>query len=101
MFSEFTERLAAEIQTIKAALTTHEALRALLFGVEGMPPETAAAEGDRLTGLRASAPPLLPWRIYDHCAAFTRLYAVYERFVFDLATRWIQMLPDLYKNYED
>jgi len=99
MFSELTERLADEVQTIKAALATHEAIRGFLFAADDTSSE--AATRARLKGLLPDVPPLLAWRIYDHCAAFTRLYAVYERFVFDLISRWIQLLPDLYKNYAD
>ena len=41
------------------------------------------------------------WRIYDHCAAVTKLYAIYENFVEDLIREWLSLLPQLYLNYTD
>jgi hypothetical protein len=41
------------------------------------------------------------WLSYENCAAVTRLYAIYESFVEDLITAWIQELPKLVPNYTD
>jgi MAE_28990/MAE_18760-like HEPN len=41
------------------------------------------------------------WLSYENCAAVTRLYAIYESFVEDLITAWIQELPKLVPNYAD
>ena len=41
------------------------------------------------------------WRIYDHCAAVTKLYAIYENFVEDLIKDWLRLLPELFLNYDD
>ncbi|MEG4801061.1 MAE_28990/MAE_18760 family HEPN-like nuclease [Microcoleus sp. ARI1-B5] len=41
------------------------------------------------------------WRIYDRCAVVTRLYAIYERFVEDLISDWLRLMPDLVPRYLD
>jgi hypothetical protein len=41
------------------------------------------------------------WRIYEHCAVLTRLYAVYEDFVEELISDWLILLPGLYPCYSD
>jgi hypothetical protein len=103
MFSALTEQLENDVNSVKRALMTHDAIRALIFppeeGSEVAVERVKLHEG-ALAPLRAGAPTLLAWRIYDHSAAFTRLYAVYERFVEDLVARWIHELPLLYDKYE-
>lgn len=47
------------------------------------------------------APGRAEWAVYDHCASITRLYAVYERFVGDLATAWLGVVPSLFSGYSN
>lgn len=95
MFSVLTEKLRSDVETIKRARATHDHVRSLIYGQDGAALPGAAGE------LSANAPPLLAWRIYDHCAAFTRLYAVYEKFVLEVLAGWLKMLPELYVKYGD
>ncbi|MCX6360244.1 MAG: MAE_28990/MAE_18760 family HEPN-like nuclease [Armatimonadetes bacterium] len=41
------------------------------------------------------------WRVYDHCSAITRAYAMYEHCVAAYVDEWLAMLPDLYPAYSD
>jgi MAE_28990/MAE_18760-like HEPN len=111
MFSSFTNRLLAEVETIKLVLDAHESLRALVYPRDPgevpsetpnpaeAPPSTDVAND--LDEIRRSGLSKPSWQVYDHCAAFTRLYAVYEQFVEDLASDYLRILPDLYKKYVD
>lgn len=101
MFSIYTDKLRNEVATIQSALTTHDRVRALVYSPEETALPAASGGPDLLSPLKTNAPPLLAWRIYDHCAAFTRLYAVYERFVADIVSEWLTILPDLYRQYSD
>lgn len=108
MFTSFTTRLQQEVSTIKTVLDTHDSLRALLFrsAPEPQPDQAAETKAVSETELaldvtRRIAPPKPAWQIYDHCAAFTRLYAVYEQFVDDLVSEYLRMLPSLYPRYEE
>jgi hypothetical protein len=111
MFSSFTNRLVVEVATIKLVLDAHDTLRALVYPREpgGDPTETQPPrEGVPMTDLdkhldeiRGSGLSKPSWQVYDHCAAFTRLYAVYEQFVEDLASDYLRVLPDLYRKYVD
>lgn len=111
MFSSFTNRLLGEVDTIKLVLDAHDTLRALVYRREpsgaptetptpgeGAPPTDVEKHLDEIRGLGLSKP---SWQVYDHCAAFTRLYAVFEQFVEDLASDYLRILPDLYKKYVD
>src|ERR1019366_9491830 len=111
MFSSFTTRLRVEIETIKLVLDAHDTLRALVYSQRPAeqlaassetPAESPATTSDQhLDQIRASGLLKPSWQVYDHCAAFTRLYAVYEQFVEDLASDYLRVLPDLYKKYVD
>jgi hypothetical protein len=46
-------------------------------------------------------PKVIEWRVYDHCAVVTRLYAIYERFVEDLVRDWLVLLPGLFSRYSE
>ncbi|HEY1528352.1 MAG TPA: MAE_28990/MAE_18760 family HEPN-like nuclease [Candidatus Angelobacter sp.] len=111
MFSSFTNRLLVEVDTIKLVLDAHDTLRALVYPREpngtptetpspreGVPPANLEKHLDEIRGSGLSKP---SWQVYDHCAAFTRLYAVYEQFVEDLASDYLRVLPDLYRKYLD
>jgi hypothetical protein len=123
MFSVFTDRLRVEIGTVKAALETHDRFRALVFSTPITPEEIgedtpasgepsgaaiATAEPnprdpceEELDEIRAKAPSKSSWQVYDHCAAFTRLYAVYEQFIEELISDYLRILPELHEKYED
>lgn len=128
MFSSFTARLRAEVETIKRVLESHDRVRALVFLP---PPGTSGGRAGRDAGssaddfpitqladtagtpdktppgfrlppldeIRREAPSRLSWQVYDHCAAFTRLYAVYEKFVEDLVSEYLRLVPTLYERY--
>jgi HEPN superfamily protein len=109
MFSGFTSRLQQEVETIKLVLDTHDGVRGLIFrqnATQSALEATATQQPDSDTEraidrIRATAPLRPSWQVYDHCAAFTRLYAVYEQFVENLVSEYLRMLPSLYARYED
>lgn len=102
MFSSFTNRLQEQVDTIKAVLDTHDSLRNIIFwnAEPASGPENAGIQ-QAIDAVKRRAPSKPAWQIYDHCAAFTRLYAVYEQFVENLASEYLRMLPRLYVRYED
>src|SRR5215472_3937881 len=92
MFSDLTERLRHEIRAIEDVATFADRVREWL----GENKEASEAIMDLWT----AAPNRLVWQIYDHCAALTRLYAVYATFVEELATEYLGLLPTLYRQYD-
>lgn len=115
MFSSLTASLKAEIDTIKSVLETHDRLRTLLYSAErsSAPAESATHEDPKpdhsaqsqmpeaWIKLKEHQPNKAAWQVYDHCAAFTRLYALYEQFVIDLASEFLKTLPSIYATYHD
>jgi hypothetical protein len=123
MFSIFTSRLRAEIETVKRVREAHDHFRQLVFpspsvfreedqapanGTELAETATATEVGQQngqlqkqLEEIRSEAPSNSSWQVYDHCAAFTRLYAVYEEFIEELISDYLRILPELYEKHED
>lgn len=100
MFSSLLLRVSEEIETVKCALAACDLVRETLFPAVADPEECKREDNAFVTALRKCAPSAATWKVIDHCAAFTRLYAVYECFVFDLVKEWLRLLPELYRTYE-
>jgi hypothetical protein len=111
MFAHLTSQLESEVQTALKVLGVNEAVRDLLISqhdfLSTIPAELPAGaepaiQTAHLLGcLISNAPGKLDWQVYDHCAALTRIYAVYERFVSDLVAEYVNMLPKLYEKYSE
>jgi hypothetical protein len=93
MFENLIERLRKDIQVVKNVLTLHDDLRSRFYQV-------VDENVDSWAKVRDADPTRLAWQIYDHCAAFTRLYSIYEQFVEELVSEYLTLLPQLY-NYAD
>ena len=52
-----------------------------------------------LAAVAAACPSRVDWQLFDHCAGVTRLYALYEKFVEDLVTAYVDQLPSFYPIY--
>jgi hypothetical protein len=111
MFARLTSQLENEVQTALKVLAVNEAVRDLLISQSEF---LSALQGEMLAGADATgqiahslgslvpnAPGKLDWQVYDHCAALTRIYAAYERFVSDLVAEYVSMLPKLYGKYSE
>src|ERR1700726_4912210 len=108
MFSNLTGQLRDQISRIESILLTHDRLRAVIFESAQPAPEVQAGSAidpeckkQLLALLGTDLPSKVDWQIYDHCAAFTRIYAAYEQFVNDLVSNYVALLPQLYESYDD
>lgn len=92
MLDALTTRLRADIQTFKHVMDAHDHARAQFDATPAAPDSWATT---RTTGITKN-----DWHIYDHCAAFTRLYAIYATFVEDLIETYLDILPTIYSTYD-
>ena len=111
LFLRLTSRLRGQIDIIRKTLSMADGLRTLLTTHRtllsatqgafplGAEPLNHAAYG--LANLLPEAPDKLDWQVYDHCAALTRLYAVFEQYVGELVDEYVRLLPQLYAKYTD
>jgi hypothetical protein len=100
MFQELLNTVKVDISTIRALIQTNERLREIVFG-QGSVTRQESDEDTELTVLMKGVPGVTEWRVYDHCAVVTRLYAIYERFVEKLITDWVRLLPSIFPRYVD
>jgi len=111
VFSHLTSRLRLEVESVREILVISDGLRELLLTQRSHlssfernePPEADknANVAYCLSRLLPNAPDKLDWQIYDHCASLTRLYAAYDRFVRDLVSEYVTLLPNIYQKYAD
>ncbi|WP_242061178.1 MAE_28990/MAE_18760 family HEPN-like nuclease [Nostoc linckia] len=94
--------VTVNISTVRSIIKTNDRLREISFG-SGAVIKQECHEGSELVlgTLMQDIPKVKEWRVYDHCAVVTRLYAIYERFVEDLVSDWLVLLPALFPLYSD
>jgi hypothetical protein len=97
MFQELLRTAKDNISTVRSIIRTNEKLRNIAFGKS----TSSKQESEEYVELFKNLPKVKEWRVYDHCATVTRLYAIYERLVEDLVSNWLEMLPELYPRYSD
>jgi hypothetical protein len=94
MFRELINTVHLKISTVRSIIKTNDILREMMF--ENFDPMNTL-----LTTLRENLPEKSEWKVYDHSAVVTRLYAIYERFVEDLISQWLTLLPEIVPAYSD
>jgi hypothetical protein len=108
MSSLLVTQLDTDLRVVEKAIELSESLRDFFLKVAAS--EAAPEHGDTepigsliddVRRIGQIAPEKLDWQIYEHCAALTRIYAVYERFVFELVVEYVRQLPDLFEAYSD
>jgi len=88
MFPALLTKVLQQVDTVRRSIETTDEARNLL---------SSAPNLAELATLRGKAPSSTDWRIYDHCAALTRLYAIYENFVQEIVGDLLSILPTLFK----
>lgn len=102
MFQELIKTVKVNISTVRSIIQTNDRLRKIAFGEGALTKQKL--EEDRefvITTLIQDIPKAGEWRVYDHCAVITRLYAIYERFVEELVTDWIRLMPEMFPLYSE
>ncbi|TVP64860.1 MAG: hypothetical protein EA343_04610 [Nodularia sp. (in: Bacteria)] len=102
MFEDILMAAKVNINTVRSIIKTNDKLMKIAFA-SGSVNKTEMREETELilSQLLQDIPKSGEWRIYDHCAVVTRLYAIYERFVEKLISDWLILLPGLYPRYSD
>lgn len=97
MFHELLNRTKDDIGVVRSVLQCNEQLRTLLFGDADAVTEPHQQFLTALLG--ASLPDSTKWKVLDHSAGITRLYAVYEGCVRSAIRSWLGIIPTLYPSY--
>jgi len=99
MFDSLLTRTRKEFSTTISIVDTHEALRAITFDTLAAP--DLKTRNEELVDVASRAPLRTSWLLYDHCAAVTRLYAIFEGFIEEVVKGYLDALPELFPRYAD
>ncbi|HBB35653.1 MAG TPA: hypothetical protein DDZ80_10055 [Cyanobacteria bacterium UBA8803] len=100
MFDGIIETVNLNIATVRKTLQTNDKIRDIVFGKDSLIRQKLD-DNEKLTELIQVVPNETEWQVYEHCAVVTRLYAIYERFVEDLITDWLGLIPNVVSHYSD
>jgi len=96
MYDELLDRTKGAIDSVRSVLKANERLRSLVFAEAGQADDLKRQVQAHI----GTTPDPTLWRVHDHCAAVTRLYAIYEHFVVEIVGDWLAILPKLVPNYQ-
>jgi len=99
MFDNVLARLDKEIDALRAVVQWHDSIRTLIYG--NVPDEPFKIDPASLELLKQLAPVKLDWQLFDHYAAVTRIYAVFEQCIIELVEEYVGYLPRIYSGYID
>jgi hypothetical protein len=92
--------LRRELENLVALVRWQDGLRGTVHSFSsGAAP--LALDAGALAIMRTKAPDKLTWQIFDHCAAVTRIYALFERAVAELVEEYLSFLSKAFPAYED
>ena len=96
-----TPALAAALDNLRRAVEFQEFVR-LHFSEEADLSELAQQKGaTRYVEARNGSPSAPTFQVYVHCGSITRLYAIYEAFVYELARSWLREICALCVEWVD
>jgi hypothetical protein len=98
MFANLLNTVSANINAVRAIININDRLRSILLEKGALDKEKLAQKND-VIALFEIIPDQRDWQVYDRSAAVTRLYAIYERFVEDLISDWLRLLPEIFVDY--
>lgn len=102
MFQDILMKVKVNINTVRSIIKTNNRLMEISVTSAGVIKLEIGEETELfLNKLLQDIPKAREWRIYEHCAVVTRLYAIYESFVEELIRDWLILLPEIYPRYLD
>ena len=93
------ENVNQDLDSIREIIQTNYRLRKIAN--KGIVNIQQSKDNQEIIELLKRTPNLDKWKLYEHCAVLTRLYAIYENFVKELISTWLVSLPKLVENYSD
>ena len=100
MFSALVTRFIADLREVKEGSKWQEALRETIYADPAAIATPIVVDFGSLNNLRANSPKKLTWQIIDHCSAFLRIYALFEKAVCDLVIEYSSLVSRVTPNYQ-
>lgn len=98
MLTSAPTRLSNELADVKTVVQWQHRLRETIHSpTAGAAPLTL--DPASLSLLQDSSPNRVSWQQFDHCAAITRIYALFEKAISDLVGEYLSLMPRLCPDY--
>ena len=91
MYNAFLQRTQQTISALIRHIHTSDRFRTAVFD-NILRCSAATTCFDISIGSNETAPDRIEWRIIDHCAAVTRIYAIFEQFVHEMIREHLSLL---------
>lgn len=100
MFDLATNKLSTELANITKVICWQEQLRTTVYLPSGATlPFTLGDQA--LAQLQRQAPSKVAWQLFDHCAAVSRIYGLFEQVLEELVAEYIAFIPVATPNYSN
>ena len=101
MLSLGTEALALALGDLRRAVEFQDLVRLHFLEEADLSGHAQLQDAHRYVEARIKSPRTPMFQVYAHCASVTRLYAVYEAYVYDLVKSWLVELCALVETWPD
>lgn len=91
MYNAFLQRTKETINALGKHIRTSDRFRAAVFD-NSLTCTAGTPCFDPMLASTEAAPDRLEWRVIDHCAAVTRIYAIYEQFTHEMIREHLSLL---------
>lgn len=91
MYNAFLQRTKEAIAALEKHIRTSDQFRTAVFD-ESVGCKASTSCFDPAIVSSETAPDRLQWRVIDHCAAVTRIYAIYEQFAHEMVREHLGLL---------
>ncbi|TIR23999.1 MAG: hypothetical protein E5X34_13165 [Mesorhizobium sp.] len=92
MYNAFLKRTKEAIAALEKHIRTSDQFRTAVFNESVKCKRKKTPCFDPAIMSPETAPDLLQWRVIDHCAAVTRIYAIYEQFAHEMIREHLSLL---------
>lgn len=99
MLAEILNEAVSDAHTVRSLILAGEKLRS--FVSSDQEDHIALRANPIIANILGDLPSISAWRMLDHCASLTRLYAVFERFIGKSVRAWLGDLPQVCGDYKD
>jgi hypothetical protein len=99
MIAVTPERVLRDIAAVCALSQFNDHIRSHVLEEADLSQAAAEAGATKYIEARSYVAEPVQWRIFSHCASVTRLYALYEAFIYELISDWLKIVPSLYPSY--
>jgi len=95
------EKVLRDISSICQLSRFNEHIRSHIVDEADLSEAATRLGAEQYIAARKNTAEPLAWKVFSHCASVTRLYALYEGYVYELLSDLVNAFPDIYQKAGD